>query len=151
MKDTYAMNATNVRKEWSSVIDRVVRERPQFIRRTRDEMILISLSHFESALADYTFSAQRMVENDDSITLSLNEIDLVENAVDESSAIRALAKSILEYAEDYYNGFSLYSIAPNRKEHIPYVLKALILNNPEKIEKLITVCNDVGNKSSFTT
>jgi hypothetical protein len=31
----------------------------------------------------------------------------------------------------FYNYFPLHSLAPNRKEHIPYVLKALILNNPE--------------------
>ena len=145
------MNAIDVHKEWSSVIDRVIREWPQFIRCAHDEMILISLSNLESILAAYTFSAQRMVENDNAITLSLNEIELVENAADESLAKQALAKSILEYAEDYYNGFTLYRIVPNRKEHIPYVLKALILNNQEKIEKLNTVCNDVGSKSSFTT
>ena len=52
-------------------------------------MILISLSNLESILAAYTFSAQRMVENDNAITLSLNEIELVENAADEFLAKRA--------------------------------------------------------------
>jgi len=83
------VNAIDVHKEWSSVIDRVIREWPQFIRCAHDEMILISLSNLESILAAYTFSAQRMVENDNAITLSLNEIELVENAADEFLAKRA--------------------------------------------------------------
>lgn len=141
----YIMNATDVRKEWSTVTESVVRERPQFIKRTRDKMVLASLPLFENILDVYNFTAKKMVEDDGSITLSLNEIDLVENADNEEAAILALSKSILEYAEDYFNEFSLWSVAPNRKGHIPYVLKALILDDPEKIGELITVCQDGKN------
>lgn len=138
----FVMNATDVRRDWSSVTESVVRERPQFIKRTRDKMVLASLSLFESVLDIYEFTANKYIEDDDSITLSLNEIDLIENDVNEQSAKYALSKSILEYAEDYFNEFSLWSAAPNRKGHIPYVLKALILDDPEKIGELITICQN---------
>lgn len=138
----FVMNATDVRKEWSSVTDLVIRERPQFIRRTRDQMVLASLPLFETVLDAYKFSAEKMIEDDGSVTLSLNEIDLVENAADEQLAKHALAQSILEYAGDYFDEFSLWSVTPNRKGHIPYVLKALILDDPEKIGALITICQN---------
>lgn len=138
----YFINATDVCREWSSVIDNVITERPQFIRRARDEMILISLSHFESVLDAYKFTARKLVEDDGSVTLTLNEIDLIENGANESEAKYALAKSILEYAEDFYNDFPLYSMSPNRKGHIPYVMKALIINNPEAIAGFITICQE---------
>lgn len=38
-----ATSATEVRKEWSSVLDSVVRDKPQFIKRTRDKMWLSNL------------------------------------------------------------------------------------------------------------
>ena len=51
----------------------------------------------------------------------------------EMEARMKLAASILEYAEDYYNDFSYWSSAPNRKSHIPYVFKALFIGDIQKI------------------
>lgn len=131
-----AMNATQVRNEWSTVVDAVIREKPQFIKRTRDYMILSNIDTLESLLVAYSFHAEVFVEDDGSVTLSLDEIDLVENGVDEYEAKIKLAKSILEYAEDYYSEFAYWSRG-NRKAHIPYVFKTLILNDVEKIGGLI--------------
>ncbi|MDP4153321.1 MAG: hypothetical protein Q8865_07805 [Bacillota bacterium] len=133
----FVMNATDARKDWSLVVDQVVREKPTFIKRTRDLMVLSNLSLFESMLTPYTFTAQEYTEKDGSITLSLNEIDLIENGKTEDEVKLSMARAIQEYAEDYYNNFALWSAAPNRKSHIPYVLKALILEDAKKIGDLI--------------
>ena len=74
------LNATDVRNDWSSVVDTVVREKPQFIKRTRDCMLLSNIKLMETLLTAYTFTAEKFIEDDGSITLSLNQIDLVENA-----------------------------------------------------------------------
>ena len=73
------------------------------------------------------------MEDDGSITLSLNEIDLIENGKTEKEAKSLLAQSIYDYAENFYSEYDLYSSAPNRKAHIPYVLKALIADNINEI------------------
>ena len=91
----------------------------------------------ENILEAYTFSANEYVEDDGSITLSLNELDLVENGRDKISAILNLAKSILEYSEDFYNDYNYWAVG-DRKAHIPYVFKALMLSDTEKIGGLIT-------------
>ena len=127
------MNATDVRKEWSTIVDNTVRQKPQFFKRTRDYLVLSDLHFMEELLAAYSYSAVRMDEKDGSITLALNEIDLVENGKDETEARVKLAASILEYADDYYNEFSYWSSAPNRKSHIPYVFKALFIGDIQKI------------------
>ena len=136
--------ATEVRKQWSSVCDSVVHDKPKFIKRTRDRLWFSNLDVMEDILAAYTFTAQKFLEKDGSVTLSLNEIDLIENGRDESAARLALAGAILEYAMDYYNDYDLYSHAPNRKKHIPYVFKALIMDSPEKIGESI-ICQDGKN------
>lgn len=139
MRDMLTMNATDVRKNWSEVADSVIRTRPQFIKRTRDYMMLSNCELIESLLAAYDFTANKYVEEDGSVTLSLNELDLIENAPTEEKAKKLLAESILDYAVEFYNEFSLWSVAPNRKSHVPYVLKALIIDDVQKIEECI-VC-----------
>ena len=132
------MNATQVRNEWSTVVDSVIREKPKFIKRTRDCLLLSDVSVIEDMLSAYEFSAVKYVEDDGSVTLGLAELDLAENGKNEQDAITKLAQAILEYAEDYYNEFSLWYSAPNRKAHLPYIIKALIINDVERIGGLIT-------------
>ncbi len=127
------MNATDVRRDWSAVVDNTVRTKPQFFKRTRDYIFLSDLRFMEELLKGYSYSALRMDEEGGSVTLALNEIDLVENGRDEAEAREKLAKAILEYAEDYYNDFSYWSSAPNRRAHIPYVFKALFIGDIHKI------------------
>jgi hypothetical protein len=103
-----------------------------------------NLEIMNELLKAYTFTAQKFIEEDGSVTLSLNEIDLVENGSDEQSARINLGKAILEYSNDYYDEYETYSHSPNRKGHIPYVFKALIMDNAEKIGESI-ICQDGKN------
>jgi len=133
------MNATDVRKDWSAVIDNAVRIKPQFFKRTRDCLMLTDVRFLLTMLSAYQFTATIYKEEDNTVTISLNEIDLVENAETEELAKQQLAESIIEYAEDYYNDFAYWSSASNRVEHMPYVIKALILNDAQQIGEQI-VC-----------
>ena len=125
--------ATAVRKEWSAVCDSVVHNKPKFIKRTRDRMWFSNLETMEEILKAYKFTAEKFEEEDGSVTLSLCEIDLIENGANEQEARLNLGKAILEYSTDYYNEYEIYSHAPNRKHHIPYIFKALIMDNPKQI------------------
>ena len=136
--------ATTVRKEWSTVCDSVIHEKPKFIKRTRDKMWFSNLETISELLEAYYFSATKYIEDDSSITLSLNEIDLVENGKDEQEARLNMGNAILEYALDYYNEYEMYSRSPNRKKHIPYIFKALIIDNHEKIGDMLQ-CQDGKN------
>ena len=138
------LNATEVRKEWSSVVDGVVREKPALIKRTRDKMWLSNLDTMKDILEAYQFTAEKYLEDDGSVTLALNEIDLVENAKEEAQARILLAESIMEYALEYYNDYAFYSAAPNRKKHVPYIFKALIMDDAKALGESI-LCRDGKN------
>lgn len=129
-------NATDVRKEWSRVVDSVVHDKPKLIKRTRDRMWLSNLETMKEILDVYTFSADKYIEPDGSVTLELNEIDLVENAPSEAEAREKLGNAILEYALEFYNEYQLYSKAGNRKNHIPYVFKALITDDGKNLGRI---------------
>lgn len=133
--------ATTVRKEWSSVCDSVIHEKPKFIKRTRDKMWFSNLDTIAEILQAYQFTAQKLIEEDGSVTLSLNEIDLIENGIDENSARLAMGTAILDYSIDYYNDYAFYSHSPNRKGHVPYIFKAIITDDPQKIGESI-ICQD---------
>ena len=144
MMDMLMEQATNVRKEWSAVCDSVIHEKPKFIKRTRDKMWLSSLETMKNILDIYQFTAQKWIEEDGTVTLSLNEIDLVENGENEDAARFKLAQSILEYSVDYYNNYAVYSQSANRKSHIPYIFKALIIDDAKQIGEIIQ-CQDGEN------
>ena len=130
--------ATTVRKEWSSVCDSVVRERPCFIKRTHDKIVLSSYETMMQLLKDYRFSATKLVESDGSVSLALAEMDLVVNGETIEIAKREMGAAILEYAEEYYENYYEYTHAPNRKDHLPYVMKALLINEADTIgEELV--------------
>lgn len=125
--------STDVRREWSTVCDSVVHDKPVFIKRTHDRLWFSSIDLMKDILEKYVFTADQYSEPDGSITISLNEIDLVENGSNEKTARKKIGEAILEYAQEYYDNYSYYSSAPNRKSHIPYIFKALIIDDPEKI------------------
>ena len=136
--------ATTVSKEWSSFCDGVIHDKPIFIKRTRDKMWFSNLETMSEILKAYVFTASKFVEEDGSVTLSLNEIDLIENGESEQAARLALANAILEYSTEYYMNYEMYSHAPNRKGHVPYIFKALIMDDPQKIGESIQ-CQDGKN------
>jgi antitoxin YefM len=132
-------NASDARKYWSEYIDQAIREKPVFLKRTRDHVALLNIEMLQETLLLYEFNVKLFNEDDGSITASLEEIDLIENAGTEDEVLDMLAKSILEYSEDYYNDLSYWHSAPNRKKHLPYVMKALILNDFNHIRKIIKI------------
>lgn len=144
MIDILMEKATEVRKEWSSICDSVIHDKPKFIKRTRDKMWFSNLDTMAEILEAYLFTAKRFIEEDGSVTLSLNEIDLIENGSDDSSVRYALGHAILEYSMEYYNDYAFYSRSPNRKGHVPYIFKALIMDDPQQIGESI-LCQDGNN------
>lgn len=71
----YTVSATDMRKNWSKNLDVVSRNKPLFIRRTRDDFVLSDLNTFKTILNAYLFK-----EDDNSYTISLDVLHLVENA-----------------------------------------------------------------------
>lgn len=131
------MSATEVRKEWSTWIDRVVREKPSVVKRTHDYFVGISVEHLIKLLKPYKFEMEIDTEEDGSFVASLKGFDLVVAAQDEEEARKDMARELLEYAQNYFAEFDLYYRTPNRQEHFPYLLNVLLLNDIWEIERLI--------------
>lgn len=133
----FAISASDVRKDWSRVIDSVIRERPAFIKRTRDNVVLCSVDTVQQLVRDTPIVATQYVEDDGSVTLSMDDIDIAVCETDLSAAKRALVRELVEYAEEYYTEYELYSRSPNRKNHLPLVMKVLTAKSKKELEDLV--------------
>ena len=132
----YIKSASEVRKEWSSTIDTVIRERPVFIQRTRDNLVMLDLATLRLAFSHVTFDVSIFKEEDGSVTCTEDHLDLGENAGTKEACILQLVHAMRDYANDFYKEFSLWSKAPNRREHIPFVLKILASTDEEILEDM---------------
>lgn len=139
----YYQSASEVRKEWSRTIDTVIRERPVFIQRTRDNLIMLDLATFRLLFEHIRFHVSVYTEKDGSVTCSEDDLDLVENAASQEECIQQLITAMRDYADDFYREFALWSKAPNRRAHIPFVLKILASTNAEIREDVL--CHDGKN------
>ena len=131
------MNVTEVRANFSEFIDRVVREKPQVVKRNRDVVTTLSLPHVNEILKFYEFSME-YEETDGEFVGSIEQIeDIVGSGKSLEELKLNLAHQLIEYAEDYYADFSSYYNAPNRKAHFPYVFRILIQNDVKSVSELI--------------
>jgi len=80
------------------------------------------------------FTAKKYIEKDDSVTLSLREIDIIENGETEEKTKEKLAEAILEYAED----FKPLSSGKNLESNVSIVsaVKNMTIDNIKKIIKI---------------
>lgn len=144
MSPSVMENATNIRKNWSETVDKVVRNKPVFMKRTHDNLMLSDIRLISYFLELYTFEATAYTESDKSTTLSLDVLDISVNEATFDLAINSLAHEILEYANDFYAEYEFWSKAPNRQTHIPYVFKALIAGDEDTVKEMI-VCQNGQN------
>jgi len=131
------ISATDVRKNWSQFNDDIVREGPRFVRRNRDEWAALSSEHLQAAFDHLPISAIIYYEEDGTITMSLKEIDIVENADSIEDVIDLLADSLIDYAQEYMDSFSKYYNSANRKAHLPFILKVIAQPDYETVKSLI--------------
>ena len=86
-------------------------------------------------LKDIKFKFKTIREDDNSYTLSLEDIDVVVNAANFDEALDLLVSDFKEYCLEYYENIDLWKAAPNRKEHFKYVIKALNYKTVEELKK----------------
>lgn len=135
-------SSSDVRKNFSSVIDMAVHERPQFIKRTHDYTILLSSEILKKTLAEIQIHYSVSMETDNSYVLECIEIeDLIATGKTLEMAVKDLATQLVEYSQEYYDNFNSYSMAPNRKDHIRYIMRVLLEQSISDVEALL-VCQN---------
>jgi hypothetical protein len=108
-------------------------------RHQTEEVLLVRRDLQEDILRAYTFKPEVLQEEDGSVTLALDEIELAVNAPTFEEAIQELVREMKVYAEDYKERIQLFLHAPNRRRHFPYVLRIWLCDSDEEIRSLLEV------------
>ncbi len=96
------------------------------------DFVFISKEIFGDLLNYVEFNVNVYNESDGSITLELEDLELVSNGDTIDSTAYELANDVIMYAEEYIENIQLYSIAPNRKDHLKFIIK--VANYSDKYE-----------------
>ncbi len=131
------LNASDVRKDFSSFIDQVVHERPIVFKRNRDKILSLSTEQIDALLGDVKFNAELISEEDGSVTMVLDGFDLVVNAINKEQALVKMAEELVEYAQDYFEQFPLYFKSSNRKKHFPHIMRVALSEDISSVVRLI--------------
>lgn len=78
-------------------------------------------------------------ENMGDITLELKELDLLAWGATLGETIESLIDDVIIYAEEYKDNIDLYSKAPNRKDHLIYIIKIWNSNKREDMGILVII------------
>ena len=97
---------------------------------------MISKKMLLTFLEPLTFTVSFVPEDDGSFTGAVEELDLFENSTSKEECLELLIGAMKEYAWDFYRDFNFWSSAPNRRNHIPYVMK-ILSSSDEKLAELI--------------
>jgi PHD/YefM family antitoxin component YafN of YafNO toxin-antitoxin module len=130
---------TEARNQFSTLYDSVYNSfNPAIVKRKQTEQVaLLRVDLLKMVLEDYKLNPDVIQEDDDSITLALDSLDIYANNSTLDSAVKDLIEDLKIYAQDYLDRSQLFFHAPNRKHHFPYVLRILLCDNDEEIRTLI--------------
>ena len=131
------LNASDVRNGFSAFVDTIIHERPMIFKRNRDHILSISTEQTNSLLEPYRFKAVFIPEEDGSITITLEDFDLVVNAPERKQALIKMAEELIDYSQDYFDQFALYFKTTNRKKHFPYVMKVALAEGIQEVAGFI--------------
>jgi len=130
---------TEARNHFSTLYDSVFNFfNPTIIKRKQTEQVaLLRVDLLKMVLEGYKLNPEIIQEDDDSITLALDFLEMYSNNSTLDLAASDLVEDLKLYSQDYMNRSQLFLQASNRKSHFPYVLKVLLCDNDEEIRALL--------------
>jgi len=136
-------NLTEARKEFSSLYDQVFNMyQPAIIKRKKsEEVMVLRVDQQKMLLANYSLKPEIIKEDDNSITLALDHLELFSNGSNLDEAVNDLINDLKIYASDYIQRSQLFLNAPNRKAHFPFILRVLLCESDEEIRQLLELNN----------
>ena len=83
-------------------------------------------SEFNDISTSFSIPVKLIMEDDGSFVATNSVIeDVFSVGTTKEEAISELCRNLIEYAQEYYENYDLYSNTPNRKKHAPYVMRIL--------------------------
>ena len=126
---TTEMQASEVRKNFAETLNESEYRKPQIFRRRSTEFAIMTMDDLYDLLGMAVIPVTvQQSEGAFIVTSELME-DIIAIGNTMQDALAAFEKELRDYAHEYYENFALYSNAPNRKHHAPYIFRILAATN----------------------
>jgi len=135
------LNITKARQNLSSLYDQVYNTyEPKIIKRKQtEEILLLRVDLQKMLLSNFKLKPEVINEDDGSVTLALDQLEIYVNSNSLKDAINELIVDLKHYARDYMNRSQLFLNAPNRRSHFPYILRILLCDSDEELRGLLEI------------
>jgi len=87
-------------------------------------------------LAASRFSIREIREETGEFTYWMDTFDEYGSGETEEEAMNSLVSDAIFYAEDYIKNIKRYYNSPNRRHHMPFVLRILMCNTPGEVKEM---------------
>lgn len=136
MLNTYL--SSKARGEIGRIIDDVVESKIPSVISKRiagglKDTVLVEKEVFLEVMNDIKLTVYEYKEEDESITLELPALNIISGGENKEDALENLIEDCLEYSEEYITDSSLYMNAPNRRNHLKYVILISSMNQPKQL------------------
>jgi hypothetical protein len=117
-------SATKVRQEFADFLDDA-RQRPQYVQRRSYQYIVVPAETFE-ALVPLDIKVKDIIDEDGShFTENTQFPDVIGFGPSAEDAFDSFKEGLVSYSYEYYDCFAYYSVAPERKEQAPMILRLI--------------------------
>lgn len=130
---------TDARSNLTGLYNKVYNDgQPVIVKRRQTEEVLLLRADLQKLLLDkYVFKPEVLHEDDGSVTLAMDDLELYANGGTIEEAAQDFVQDLKLYARDYVQRLQLFLNAPNRRSHFPYVLRVLLCDSDEEIRRLL--------------
>lgn len=132
-----AINATEVRKDWGNYIDTIVRDKPIFVKRSRDYFACMDIDTLKSLVSNIKFNAEYEYDEDSKVVMFIDGFDCVVTGDDIDDAKAKLIEDLREYAQQYFEDAQTWNTDKKRAGQINELLKIVVCTDAELMEDLI--------------
>ena len=92
------------------------------------------MEDFKELVKDITFDVIMYIEDDDSITLSLDPFDIIVNATEKDKAINLLIKDLRELTLEYIEDLNFWMRDINRRKQFKSILNIILTKDDKELK-----------------
>ncbi len=136
------IGVANARAKLGDYVTAAARHHPVSLSNHDDLGMLVGAQDVADLLAGNEFHPEVFFEGD-GVAIWLPELELYGTGTDPDEALSDLEEEIRDYAERYVNESELYLASPNRRQHYPYVMRAVALDLLGQLRSQLAGANPV--------
>lgn len=142
MNDYSYISATDARKNFSETINEAMYNRPQIVKRNKNNLLLISKDSVYDMLDNFKIDIT-IHKGEDGVYFTENLIleDIIGYGETKDKAIDDFISALDVYAHEYYDNYSFYSKTIRGKKDLPYVFKVMCASSNESLKDML-ICHD---------